>query len=104
MESGSTSGVRSRISARMRCDLAAYFALSGLMMTASGQSFVALNMGMAERTPESRAMSQAVVTTPRLPPPTMRGLAASSGRSRFSTLAQKASQSTWAIASVRSSG
>jgi hypothetical protein len=31
------------------------------------------------------------VTTPRLPPPMMRGLAASSGRSHFSTLAQKAS-------------
>jgi hypothetical protein len=56
MESGSTSGVRSRISARMRRDSVAYFAMSGLMMTASGQSLVALNMGMAERTPERRAM------------------------------------------------
>jgi hypothetical protein len=65
--------------------------MSSLMMTASVQSFVALNMGMAERTPDSRAMVQAVVTTPRLPPPMMRGLAASSGRSHFSTLAQKAS-------------
>jgi hypothetical protein len=31
-------------------------AMSGLMITASGQSFLAWNMGMAERTPDWRAI------------------------------------------------
>ena len=35
---------------------AAYFAMLGLMMTACGQSLRAWNIGMAERTPEMRAM------------------------------------------------
>ena len=51
MESGSTSGVRSSIIARTSRPTAAYFFMSGLTTTASGQIFSALNIGMAERTP-----------------------------------------------------
>lgn len=55
MESGSTSGVRSSVIARTSRPMAAYSFMSGLMTTASGQAFRALNMGMAERTPWVRA-------------------------------------------------
>ena len=51
MESGSTSGVHASISPRTSRPTAAYFLMSGLMTTASGQAASALNMGMAERTP-----------------------------------------------------
>ena len=51
MESGSTSGVRSSIIARTARPTAAYFFMSGLTTTASGQAFNALNIGIAERTP-----------------------------------------------------
>jgi hypothetical protein len=40
----------------MRRDSAAYFAMLGRMITACGQSLMALNIGMAERTPERRAI------------------------------------------------
>ena len=51
MDSGSTSGVRSSIRARISRLTATYFCMSGFITTASGQAFSALNMGMAERTP-----------------------------------------------------
>jgi hypothetical protein len=56
MESGCTSGVSSSISARMRRAAATYFAMVGRTTTASGQRRSALNIGMALRTPEARAM------------------------------------------------
>ncbi len=55
IESGSTSGVRSNISARTCFDTAAYFAMSGGMTVACGHSRRASNMGIAERTPKVRA-------------------------------------------------
>ena len=39
----------------MRRDSTTYFEKSGLMTTASGQAFSALNIGMAEPTPYRRA-------------------------------------------------
>ena len=56
MESGSTSGVVDSISSRTSSPALRYFAMFGGITTASGQSFSALNIGIAERTPESRAM------------------------------------------------
>ena len=56
MESGSTCGVRSNIRSRTCRLTAAYFAMLGLMMVACGQSLRASNIGIAERTPEMRAM------------------------------------------------
>ena len=51
IDSGSTSGVSSSIIARTSRPTATYFAMSGVITTASGQSLSALNIGMAERTP-----------------------------------------------------
>ena len=51
MESGSTSGVSSSIIARTWRPTAAYFFMSGLTTTASGQTLRAWNMGIAECTP-----------------------------------------------------
>ena len=51
MDRGSTSGVRSSIIARTSWPTAAYFFMSGLTTTASGQALRAWNIGMAERTP-----------------------------------------------------
>ena len=51
MESGSTSGMSPSIIARTLRPTAAYFFMSGLTTTASGQALSALNIGMAERTP-----------------------------------------------------
>ena len=51
IESGSTSGVRRRISARTARPTSRYFAMSGRITTASGQAASALNIGIAERTP-----------------------------------------------------
>ncbi len=51
MDSGSTSGVRSRIIWRICRPTVAYFSMFGRSTTASGQACNALNMGMAERTP-----------------------------------------------------
>ena len=56
IESGSTKGVNSCISRRTWRPTATYFAMSGLITTASGQAFSALNIGIAERTPDMRAM------------------------------------------------
>ncbi len=50
------SGVSSPAMPRMRLLSARYLVKSGLMTTASGQSFSALNIGIAERTPLMRAM------------------------------------------------
>ena len=44
------------INAMIRLLSARYFAKSGFITTAWGQAFNALNMGMAERTPEIRAI------------------------------------------------
>jgi hypothetical protein len=54
-------------------------------------------MGMAECTPKRRASYEQVDTTPRLleAPPTMTGFPFSSGWSKSSTLAKKASRSIW---------
>ncbi len=49
-------GVSASMCARIWRLTATYLAMSGLMITASGQSWRALNMGMAERTPDWRAM------------------------------------------------
>jgi hypothetical protein len=56
MESGCTSGVSVSIMPRIRAPSWAYLAISGLITTASGQAARALNIGMALRTPESRAI------------------------------------------------
>ena len=55
IESGSTNGVRLSIIARTSLPTAAYFFMSGLTTAASGQAARALNIGMAERTPQARA-------------------------------------------------
>ena len=55
---------------------------------ACGHSLLALDIGMADRTPNARAWYVADSTTLRPEsPPTITGLPASSGRSRISTLA-----------------
>ncbi len=51
IDSGSTSGVRRRISALTARPTSRYFAMSGRITTASGQAASALNIGIAERTP-----------------------------------------------------
>ncbi len=56
IETGSTSGVSSSIIRRTSRLAATYFWKSGRTTTASGQSFSAWNIGIAERTPEMRAM------------------------------------------------
>ncbi len=55
MESGCTSGVSRAISARICRAAAVYLAKSGRSTTASGQRASAWNIGMALRTPRSRA-------------------------------------------------
>ena len=55
MDSGCTSGVSASIRARMRRPSISYFAISGLITTASGQAASALNIGIALRTPLVRA-------------------------------------------------
>ena len=56
IESGSTSGVSSSISARTCRLTSAYFSMSRLTTVACGQSRRASNIGIAERTPKVRAM------------------------------------------------
>ena len=56
IDSGCTNGVRLAIRSRIWRDTAVYLAKSGRITTASGQAFSALNIGMALRTPEIRAM------------------------------------------------
>ena len=51
METGSTSGVSSRMSWRTSRPALLYFSPFGLITVAWGQSFSAWNIGMAERTP-----------------------------------------------------
>ena len=51
METGSTAGVSSSISSRTARPATLYFSMSGLITTASGQAFKALNIGIADRTP-----------------------------------------------------
>jgi len=55
-DSRCTSGVTSRSLAMIRALSVRYLAKSGLTMVASGQSLRALNIGIAERTPDMRAM------------------------------------------------
>ena len=55
-DSGSMAGERAFMSSRISPETATYFAMSPRTTTASGQSFMALNMGMADRTPWMRAM------------------------------------------------
>ena len=52
---GSTSGVSASMRARTSRPALTYLAMSGLITTASGHSFSALNIGIAERTPKVRA-------------------------------------------------
>ena len=54
-ESGSTSGVTSRKRAKTCCDTAPYFLKSGRRITSSGQRRTARAMGIADRTPKTRA-------------------------------------------------
>ena len=56
MDKGSTSGVTSSINSRTCFPAVAYFVMSGGMTVAWGQSFNALNMGIADFTPWIRAM------------------------------------------------
>ena len=56
IDKGSTKGVSARILSRMSCPTAAYLRMSGAKTAASGQSFNACAIGMAERTPQVRAM------------------------------------------------
>src|SRR6185503_5954619 len=65
----------------------------------SGQSRMAWLIGMADRTPKTRASYDAAATTPRLcgSPPTTTGLPFKEGSSSCSTEAKKASMSTWMI-------
>src|SRR5215469_11454478 len=51
IDSGSTSGVTRRISARTARPTSRYFAMSGRITTACGQRSSAWNIGIAERTP-----------------------------------------------------
>ena len=51
IETGSTSGVRSRMRARTSRPASAYFSMFGRTMVACGQSLRASNIGMAERMP-----------------------------------------------------
>ncbi len=53
---GCTSGVRALSLSMIRRLSVRYLVKSGLITVASGHSFSALNIGMAERTPEMRAM------------------------------------------------
>ena len=55
IDSGTTSGVSSFISARTARDALVYFSKSGRITTASGQAFNALNIGIALFTPYIRA-------------------------------------------------
>ena len=55
IDTGSTSGVSSSISARTSRPTAAYFSMSGCTTLACGQSRRASNIGIAERTPKVRA-------------------------------------------------
>ena len=51
IESGSTSGVSACMACRTSRPTRTYFAMSGPITVACGQSASALNIGMAERTP-----------------------------------------------------
>ena len=55
-ESGSMAGVISSIIARIRREVSTYTSIRPRTTTASGQSFSAWNIGIAERTPLMRAM------------------------------------------------
>ena len=55
IETGSTSGVSSSINARTSRPTLRYLSMFGLITTASGQALSALNIGIAERTPDVRA-------------------------------------------------
>jgi len=55
IDTGSTSGVSSSIRARTSRPTRRYLSMSGRTTTASGQAFRALNIGIAERTPNVRA-------------------------------------------------
>jgi len=55
IETGSTSGVRSRMRERTSCPARAYFSMSGRTTVACGHNRRASNIGMAERTPKVRA-------------------------------------------------
>src|SRR6185437_12896860 len=71
----------------------------------SGQRRLAVRIGMAECTPNTRASYDAALTTPRSlapPMPTTSGLPRQSGLSRCSTAAKNASRSTCRI--VRTAG
>ena len=56
IDTGCTRSQSSSIAARTSAPAARYFAMSGASTTASGQAASALNIGMAEPTPDSRAM------------------------------------------------
>ncbi len=51
IDSGSTAGVMSSMSARISRPTAAYFSMFGRITTASGQAASAWNIGIAERQP-----------------------------------------------------
>ncbi|MGY4312349.1 hypothetical protein ACVWW1_001652 [Bradyrhizobium sp. JR3.5] len=51
IDSGSTSGVSACMASRTSRPTRTYFAMSGGITVASGQSSSALNIGIAERTP-----------------------------------------------------
>ncbi len=87
-ESGWTSGVTDWKIAITSFDTAPYRPCRGGTTVACGHSLLALDIGMADRTPNARAWYVADSTTLRPEsPPTITGLPASSGRSRISTLA-----------------
>ena len=56
IDSGSTSGVSACMAWRTSRPTRTYFAMSGRITTACGQSASALNIGIAERTPKVREM------------------------------------------------
>jgi len=56
IESGSTSGVSACMAWRTSRPTLTYFAMSGRITVADGHSASALNIGIAERTPNVRAM------------------------------------------------
>ena len=56
IESGSTSGVSACMARRTSRPTLTYFAMSGRITMADGQSASALNIGIAERTPKVREM------------------------------------------------
>ncbi len=88
IDSGSTTGVKSSNSRRIRRDTSTYSPIRPGSQVACGQSRMATTDGIADRTPNGRASYEQVDTTPRGPLcPMISGTPASDGFSRTSIAA-----------------